>query len=92
MRRDFENECVVFQPAVLEFIILIITSWYNKAYDKCLFSGLQIKTGCDVPRKYGTMEIQRLLLFSLLASPFIASVFCYLSLIISEEVDANCTS
>lgn len=30
--------------------------------------------------------------FFLLASPLLASVFCYLSLIISKEVDANCMS
>lgn len=42
MRRDFENECGLSSRCTWA-VILIITSWYSKAYDKRLSSGLEKK-------------------------------------------------
>lgn len=56
----------------------------------CSVDSEKDRLGCA--KEYGTMEIQRLFFFSSLLAYLLASVFCYLSLIISKEVDANCMS
>jgi hypothetical protein len=57
MRRDFENECGLSSRCTWA-VILIITSWYSKAYDKRLSRGLRKKkAGLGVTRKFRNRKI-----------------------------------